>query len=421
MKSFTEYLEEKRAHAKQNPKITPWEMVSKYIDDPDVMLHWTQVAKIGIKPLQEWSTPAGIYGWSMRYYAPKLKKSAEAIGGDPDDWKKLVNLYVANLTILNNTLTNLFTGQALIAMAEKWSANKKKMTFLDFVMSDEMEAVPEIKRAMKRFEQKLSIISDGLKKSQRFRELMKTELKVSNRRELNALVNHILVGKTEDIPNFKPPVPTTLKSNPSVDALNLDIVVRGLEGSNLAYVGQQQRDPFSAFEYGPGKKFLYVLKPKGGLNILDLDKTYNISENDVMKMMVGLFKYIGNTDQKVIERLMTSLVKYATYTTVRGTEFYYFKEIESGDGYRIYDAVKHIAIYAATLSRTEDGAKYIEHSRQPVLLSKAFRLLGFDGVADYSSDRIFSEEPGQLMIFETKNVQVLDMIHFLKQSSRPQW
>lgn len=81
MQSFKEIYEiiEARRNPELNPKISAYEALKQYKDDPDIYISFTDVNKIGIKPLSEYNTPNGIYTYPLKEiwkeYRIDIKKS----------------------------------------------------------------------------------------------------------------------------------------------------------------------------------------------------------------------------------------------------------------------------------------------------------------------------------------------------------
>lgn len=66
MKSYKEYLFERRSNHENNPKISTYDYLKKYKEDPNVYISMTQVDKIGINPQSKFNTPLGIYCYPLK-------------------------------------------------------------------------------------------------------------------------------------------------------------------------------------------------------------------------------------------------------------------------------------------------------------------------------------------------------------------
>lgn len=66
MKSFASYLIEKRRNPEQNPKISAYEALSKYKDDENIYISFTNVDKVGINPKSKFNTPLAIYTYPLK-------------------------------------------------------------------------------------------------------------------------------------------------------------------------------------------------------------------------------------------------------------------------------------------------------------------------------------------------------------------
>jgi hypothetical protein len=75
---FKEYLEESRKNPEMNPKISAYDALLPYKDDPSISITFAN-GKVGIKPLARYDTPLGIYAYplkqSWKYYNVKQTKS----------------------------------------------------------------------------------------------------------------------------------------------------------------------------------------------------------------------------------------------------------------------------------------------------------------------------------------------------------
>jgi hypothetical protein len=60
------YFYEARKNPEMNPKISAYEALKKYKDDPDIYVSFTDLNKIGIKPLSGFNTPNGIYTYPLK-------------------------------------------------------------------------------------------------------------------------------------------------------------------------------------------------------------------------------------------------------------------------------------------------------------------------------------------------------------------
>ena len=68
MKSFINYLNEKRKNPDQNPKETYWDILNKHKDDPNIYVTLTQEKKVGINPHSKNTTPNGIYTYPLKSF-----------------------------------------------------------------------------------------------------------------------------------------------------------------------------------------------------------------------------------------------------------------------------------------------------------------------------------------------------------------
>jgi len=66
MKSFKIYLTEKRKNPDQNPKISAYEALKPYKDNPKIYITFTGIDKVGINPHSGFNTPNGIYTYPLK-------------------------------------------------------------------------------------------------------------------------------------------------------------------------------------------------------------------------------------------------------------------------------------------------------------------------------------------------------------------
>ena len=60
-------LDEKRSNPKLNQKLSAYEQVRQYLNQPDTFIHFSQIRKLGINPGQSYkTTPFGIYGYPIK-------------------------------------------------------------------------------------------------------------------------------------------------------------------------------------------------------------------------------------------------------------------------------------------------------------------------------------------------------------------
>ncbi len=59
-------LLEARSHPELNPKISGYEALKPYANDPDIYISYTSIDKIGINPKSSYNTPFGIYTYPLK-------------------------------------------------------------------------------------------------------------------------------------------------------------------------------------------------------------------------------------------------------------------------------------------------------------------------------------------------------------------
>lgn len=78
------YVVEARAHADMNPKISAYEALRKYKDDPDIYISFTELEKVGIFPMSGFNTPNGLYTYPLKeiwkiYHVDQVKSVGKAV------------------------------------------------------------------------------------------------------------------------------------------------------------------------------------------------------------------------------------------------------------------------------------------------------------------------------------------------------
>jgi hypothetical protein len=64
--SFKQFISERRSNPEQNPKVSAYEYLKKYKNDPLIYISFTDVDKIGINPQSGFNTPLGIYCFPLK-------------------------------------------------------------------------------------------------------------------------------------------------------------------------------------------------------------------------------------------------------------------------------------------------------------------------------------------------------------------
>lgn len=59
-------LFEKRSHPELNPKLSGWDVLNQYKDDPSILISFTKIEKLGVNPQTEYDTPAGVYFYPLK-------------------------------------------------------------------------------------------------------------------------------------------------------------------------------------------------------------------------------------------------------------------------------------------------------------------------------------------------------------------
>jgi hypothetical protein len=77
---FIEYITEKRSH--DIPKVGVVEALSKYRNDPDIYISYTDVEKLGINPTYGFETPLGIYFYPLKNVWKNVENNSIPFAGD---------------------------------------------------------------------------------------------------------------------------------------------------------------------------------------------------------------------------------------------------------------------------------------------------------------------------------------------------
>ena len=59
-------LFEARKFPTLNPKLSAYDQLKQYKDDPSIYISFTEINKIGINPVSKWDTPLGIYCYPLK-------------------------------------------------------------------------------------------------------------------------------------------------------------------------------------------------------------------------------------------------------------------------------------------------------------------------------------------------------------------
>jgi hypothetical protein len=80
--SFKQFLEA-RKNPELNPKISTYEALKKYKNDPDIYISFTEIQKIGINPNSSYDSPLGIYTYPLKeiweFYKIQLKQKFKGV------------------------------------------------------------------------------------------------------------------------------------------------------------------------------------------------------------------------------------------------------------------------------------------------------------------------------------------------------
>jgi len=66
MISFKEFLSEARRNPNDNPRVSVYDKLKQYKDRDDIYITFTDINKVGIKPMSDFNTPNGIYTYPLK-------------------------------------------------------------------------------------------------------------------------------------------------------------------------------------------------------------------------------------------------------------------------------------------------------------------------------------------------------------------
>lgn len=111
MITFKEFLIEKRKNPLTNTKVSAYEQLKKYKDDPSIYLSYTSLKKLGINPKSNWNTPMGIYTYPIKEIWHKIEATKSSTGVPWASHQPYIHIIKYNGTgnlIEAETYSNLF-------------------------------------------------------------------------------------------------------------------------------------------------------------------------------------------------------------------------------------------------------------------------------------------------------------------------
>lgn len=82
IKTYKDFLHEKRSHPELNPKLTPYEELKQYKDDKDIYITFTLFNKVGLNPRSDFKTPNGIYTYQLKEFWPMITHKFQLVYTD---------------------------------------------------------------------------------------------------------------------------------------------------------------------------------------------------------------------------------------------------------------------------------------------------------------------------------------------------
>jgi len=79
MLQYKDWVNEKRRNPEQNPKVSGFEGLKKYIGEDNIYFSMRDLNKLGINPNSKWDTPNGIYSYNLDVYSDAIEKQKGVI------------------------------------------------------------------------------------------------------------------------------------------------------------------------------------------------------------------------------------------------------------------------------------------------------------------------------------------------------
>lgn len=123
-------LTEKRSHPELNKKNSVLDTLEKYKDDPSYFVSFTNIEKVGINPVNKFSTPIGVYSYNLKDLWNDWKAGDYFFGKD----RPYVNLIKVDTDKVLNVDSYKLKKKDLNFLKNKYEQyNKSKTSFSDFL------------------------------------------------------------------------------------------------------------------------------------------------------------------------------------------------------------------------------------------------------------------------------------------------
>jgi len=82
MITWNKFIQEKRKNPELNPKVSAYQYLKQYKDRDDIYISFTDLLKIGIKPMSTFNTPNGIYTYPLKEFWKRYRvEQSKEVGG----------------------------------------------------------------------------------------------------------------------------------------------------------------------------------------------------------------------------------------------------------------------------------------------------------------------------------------------------
>lgn len=130
MIKLIQLLTEKRSHADKNVKQSVLDQLEKYKDDPSYFVSFTNIEKIGVNPINKFSTPTGVYSYNLKDLWNDWVNGDDFFGKD----RPYVNLIKLDTDKVLDIQSYKLNKKDLNFLKKKYDENKKSnLSFSDFI------------------------------------------------------------------------------------------------------------------------------------------------------------------------------------------------------------------------------------------------------------------------------------------------
>lgn len=193
--SFKSFVQEARKNPEQNPKVSAYQALKQYSDDPTIYISFTDIDKVGINPKSKFNTPLGIYcynleqAWNM--YDVDRRKDLKGLPFAADR----PNIYVLQAKVNDSFIEDMYSeygsdkyDKDIKILKDIWMKEAPKLK--DYFISYDFEG--DYEKAVQNVEKYTDIVGEmnpdetnsGYNKFQDKLKLAKSELESLNKERL---------------------------------------------------------------------------------------------------------------------------------------------------------------------------------------------------------------------------------------------